>query len=194
MAKFIIDEEYYDQILNELEARRETLPASQDAEQDKETTMKEKLKSLLPQLAVALAGGILPLLMALTWQQYQSGRMFGAATFSILYVLCIFLLLWDGFYRLFEGSFKKSLLWAGAVTLVLTALSFSAYLLVAHLLVAGTLIRMLVFFCTVLVFSVLAYGFALFMALRSIPWIDRAIVSGVALVAVLALVSFSMST
>ena len=30
--KFIIDEEYYDQILNELEARRETLPASQDAE------------------------------------------------------------------------------------------------------------------------------------------------------------------
>lgn len=150
--------------------------------------MKEKLKSLLPQLAVALAGGILPLLMALTWQQYQSGRMFGTSVFSLLYVMIAFLLLWDGFYRLFAGSFKKSILLAGAVTLGLTALSFSAYLLVTHLLGAGTLIRMLVFFYTVLVFTVLVYGFALVMTLRSIPWIDRAIGCGVALVAVLSLV------
>ena len=150
--------------------------------------MKEKLKSLLPQFAVALAGGVLPLLMALVWQQNLNGRMFGTAVFSILYLGVIFLLLSDGFYRLFQGKFRKSVLWAGAMSLVAVAISLGAYLFATHVFGMGSLIRMVVFGVAVVVCTVFVYGFALVLALLSTDWIGRAFVSGVALVAVLALV------
>lgn len=150
--------------------------------------MKEKLKSLIPHFAIALAGGVLPLFISLIWQQYLGGHMVGAVLMTVTYMLVMFLLLCDGFYRLSKGVFKPALVRSLLTFLALTAIAFFSYALGAFILSLGSAISFLVFGAVVALFTVLVFAFALVMSLLSVDWVSRAWVSGVALMCVLAVV------
>ena len=150
--------------------------------------MKEKIKTLWPHLLVALAGGVLPLLIALIWQQHLRLNVFSMILLCVPFCLVLFLLLHDAFYRRCNKALKRSIAWALGGLAVFLAIVVLAFGLVMHVLQLGSLIALIVFGAVVCILTALVYVFAVVCALIPLQKMERACVSVVALVSVLAVV------